>query len=117
MEKRSVKFGEVEFEVCEKLSVIQFDKMMTLLWKYESKEVWDIENTIEGLKIVLIDKTQAVKLDEILDWEMTAEVWTFFKEISSIVVPMIKGALDAKKKPEKLSGNINKQSKKAPVEK
>ena len=64
-----LKKWDKSIEISWKPSVLQMDKILILYRKFQSFVIWDLELTLAAAKILLIDKTKEIEIDEILNWE------------------------------------------------
>lgn len=90
--------GETKIEITSKPSVLQMDKVLILYRKFDAFLIGELELTLTATKELLVDKTKAIEIDEILNgnfWDGTAAL---IDEWGKAVFEVITKAQDAKKK-------------------
>ena len=89
---------EIKLEIISKPSLLQMDKVLMLFRKYNNYIIWDMEMTLEAAKTLLVDKTKAIEIDEIIKWGFSGDTPKLIEEWWIVIFGLIEKAQEAKKK-------------------
>ena len=89
---------DLKLEIISKPSLLQMDKILMLYRKYNNYIVWDMELTLEAAKVLLVDKTKVIEIDEIIKWSFSCDIPKLIEEWGVIIFAIIEKAQEAKKK-------------------
>lgn len=85
-------------EITSKITVIAWDRISLLYAKFQKEEIWELQLTLEIIKILLIDKSKVAEIDNILNGEMTTEFISDLTDWGEKIMGIVTWFIDAKKK-------------------
>lgn len=96
-----LKKGEITLEIISQPSVLQVDNIMILYRKHTDYKIWEMQLTLEAAKILLVDKTKIIEIDEILNWKFEWNTDELIAEWGEKIFSVIQKTNEAKKKLKK----------------
>lgn len=93
-----LKKGDIELKITTRPSVQQMDQFSILKRKFDNYVFWDIVFTLETIKLLLIDKTKTIEIDDILKKEVDVEIASIVWEWAWQVIEIFEKVAEAKKK-------------------
>lgn len=94
----TLKNWEVELKITTKPSVQQMDSFSILKRKFDNYIIWDVSFTLETIKLLLIDKTKIIEIDNILKREVDQEVDELIWKWAWQVIKIFEKVWESKKK-------------------
>ena len=96
-----LKKWEVNLEINSRPSVQQMDRFWIMKRQFDNYLIGDIEFTLNTVKLLLVDKTKEIEIDEVLKWNFDWDVAELIAEWAWQVIEIFEKVWEAKKKLKK----------------
>ena len=97
----TLKKWDIELKITTRPSVQQMDRFGIMKRQFDNYVIWDIEFTLNTVKLLLIDKTKEIEIDSILKWNFTWDTAELIAEWAGQVIKIFENVAEAKKKLQK----------------